>query len=902
MLRLEEKLKERGNQKKHLEKIDKYPVVDDPRRISQLLKEMTDSFSSLSEQEMEFRVRRVVQDNSVYGFPLSKKELNRRLTQMGRKDMHQLNALALAYSNNFEKITPFFIESDRDLLRNWARLSLSKVSYFKKNNGEIVRILPSAFFNPLTAWFVDDAYLDLDESVRFLTENLTDNGEVEEKVYLLMLLGHLSGKFTQPESVQYKRFFRQFIHRDSPALLRELIQITDDERPEYEHKQERLQKLKSYWHEVFVQAWMAKAKLQYDGRKALSQADQIIGQQNLGMDMRPSDTIKGAESFGMSLEMKSPHLEGEGQRQAEMYQAEELHLERKAKESKWNAQQYMSEVLQLYNLNHTLLINKEGRTEGKWSRFRQKIPLIFQLAVSQGKDLMKKSASIGERATILDNVAIQLIDVIDRDQDCLDLFGHDFYEINPIEQVSLILFTALSLAGEKERPRLLVQLCSRALVPHLLEYQISKKKEDVTVGNDRVSLSEVDWKSYQGVAYNAFNKMNHMPIESGFCHSDSQELNSIASEVDQVTKELSDIILTPKFKEQSGRRKFVLAGLFVLANLYFGIQIGDKIGSFLDEKNFNEVQAIFLMLILQAFVGLATYVFVRNFGSKKVFKKLKESDFLEVVNELQELIPEEKKASSRLRSIVMSGITIAIFSFSALRVYSDFLEDASGVQEVLPESSGPPSIPDQISPESLTQLPWVLRGSLNYIPEGMDPESTIPVGYQSDYWLNESGSGFSTSGDHGTAAVELVSSQADIDYVPSENEIMYSVPMRSLKLLPLDGYRITRLFQVGGKPAERGTAGEYYFDVNDYPDSVVIVAERMQPDEHFGNGIVSYSEIRGPGYQPWDNWLEKRNDAVALNSKLSGDLQLQQLHLSLIQEIDLLYARWQTGGGLSSRH
>lgn len=342
-----------AEQKQRLKKIDQYPIVHDPRRLSLQVKDLSEYFSRLSDQELDYRVRQVVQNNTKYAFPRENNKLNERILPLSLEEIHQLNSLGLANVKDFEKIARLLTEDDREMMFDWARLSLNKISYFKKEN-ELIRILPKSFFNPLTAWFVDEAYLDLDNSVRFLTEHLSDSREIEEKIYLLMLLGHLHGKFTQPESIQYKLFFRQFIHRDSPGILRELVKIQDDERPEFEKKQERLQKLKAYWHAVFVQSWMAKAKLQYDGRKALSQADQIIGQQDLGMDMRPSDTIRGAESFGMSMEMRLPGREGESQRQADMHMAEELRMERKARESKWNAQHYMNEVLRLYNIDHTI--------------------------------------------------------------------------------------------------------------------------------------------------------------------------------------------------------------------------------------------------------------------------------------------------------------------------------------------------------------------------------------------------------------------------------------------------------------------------------------------------------------------------------------------------------------------
>lgn len=542
------------------------------------------------------------------------------------------------------------------------------------------------------------------------------------------------------------------------------------------------------------------------------------------------------------------------------------------------------------------MVNKEGRTEGKWTRFRQKIPLIFDTAVRQGRELMKKGISSGDRATILDSVALQLSSLIEHDLDCRDLFGVDFHEINSIEQVCLILFTSLSLAGEKDKPRLVVQLCSRALIPHLLDYQISKKKEDVILEKDHVSIDEIDWQKHRESALSALDRLESLPIGDGFCHSDSARLETVVDGADAAVKELSEILLNPKLKKQP-RLLTLLGVVFALVSVAYTFKSGEMMAEILDTKELFGIPTLALISLVNFITVAATYFYTRELPSKESFNTLKNSNFLEIGVELNELIFKEKQFSKIYQSILVIGIFLMFFASTSLNVYSDYMDEVNSLQDsaVTTESSDLPDIPDQISPEAISALPWVFRGNLLNDPEDVVFEKVSPLGYQSDGWFNENGLRFTTAGGQATEGVEVVSAQSEIQYIPRQDEVMYSLGNRSLILLPLDGYRITRLFQVGGKPAQRGTAGEFYFDRNHYPESVVIVAERMQPDENYGNGIVSYAEIRGPDYHPWDSWLESRNDAITLNSKLSSDSQLQQLHLSLIHEIDSLYARWQNG-------
>lgn len=897
-------------EREYLAEVDQHPVLSDPRRSDALVQAIEFEFEQESSFGQYEQLKKTVTGEKWWirsGNDELRSKVEAQPNKSQLKAMALTNRLIVSWSNELR-------ESDRELLHKTAWLELKDSALRVKaadNQSVEFRILPHHLINPLMAWFIDEVYENLEQNIRVqLKSQISDDDEYREQIYLLMFLGKLLGKFDEDKAGEYIHFFRPFIRRDSPNYLKRIVERESSQGSvdSLHMVEERTSRLKGFWHSFFVQAWMAKARLQYDGKGALTQSDQKIGSSKLDQDERSADSVSAAQRSAETTYYRIGHEAYHPNRATQHYIAQELRLERVALQNQRQVRTEMDQILCLYCPDHQKLIDSKGHAVGEWSTFRQKIPLLFDTAAKFGAPLLRKRLSLAERDSTLALFAHELLSVVQREQDITALFGPDILQLQPLEQICIVLFTALSIDSKRQNARMAVELCSRSLVPLLSQTQLCVEIADQSIEqHPQTPIESIDWSSYRKRVMNAKQKLQHaITREDGFLGSESGDLQDFYKQVDGWEAQWKAIV--PSFDRVSSRFgdafDIIILLVYFFSNFVFGVGVNGIFFDLVGAREINIPITAFLFAIV-AVINIVSHLYstkevLPRANIEKISRNISNIElakYYQLSSELTTAIQNFQKKDQTKKYEKFFGPLFFIVAFALLTpvqlnsVLSDELDTQAG-QFVSVGREFHSFVPDQVSTEALRSVPWSYRGDISQ--EGAVPGSATAVGYQSDTWIGAYDRNFSSPSMQELVNTEFVDDLSQITYQPTDGEIMYGLVGTGTTIYPMDGFQIVRVFQIGGSAPQIGSAGELHFDAKNLPEKVVLVARELQPSESEESGrVLEYAEMVGPQYAPWADWETKYQRSLQLNATLSGDLKLQSLHLAMINEADELVRMWQ---------
>ncbi|MEP7166413.1 MAG: hypothetical protein ABI758_00360 [Candidatus Woesebacteria bacterium] len=426
----------------------------DPRRLSHLISESTTEFLKrfelLSEKQKKHYVQRRFLTPKV-----SDQNDRAKQPESFRIKFYQPEVLEKVLPYMTGKLDDFHEVMMMDFFEREIGIN------FKSVDGTSIRLIPDEALNAPTAWFTDNAYGNMQDISVLLKSLPADdaNAYAEDLVALGIAYGYLSPN--HPDARASRKVLAPYITKNSPRLLREYT--TDLENQASLGKP--IEKLKGFWHKAFVNEWVATSRLDYDGIAALTIRDRMIAQSSLSTDNRSSEGSSGAarqaeqvyDRYG-SIDMYH-NVISEHQRQQHK-------MEIDARLAHNELQTYTNELLGQYHPGReSTIYDKQGKLVGDWAVFAQKSGRLFEVFTKLGHALSKPNLSIQEQQEILHPLSRALLDVLEAGdgQNSLsvrELFGPSFPSLSSLEQTALIIFTALSIAGRKGKPRLAVEFIS----------------------------------------------------------------------------------------------------------------------------------------------------------------------------------------------------------------------------------------------------------------------------------------------------------------------------------------------------------------------------------------------------------------------------------------------------------
>lgn len=766
----------------------------------------------------------------------------------------------------------------------------------------LIKLISPLSINPVTAWYVETAFSNIDATIKQL-QHL--EGETKSKIILaLATLGLLYGKLDKdnPYAKYYQAVLSPYLPTNTPHILKEYIPSIEKiylDTP-------RLQALKGYWHKAFVVKWMASARLGHDEKGSLSISDRQLAARQLPPDGRSTET--GAVRQAQAVYAKSDSLE---QREGVIqdYVRETRKVEQAELKARKQLQQYTNNLLKAYNPEHVAFLDNKDVPVRQWAFYRQKVGKIFEIFVKNAYQITRKDCTPVLIEQTLATTASLLRNTIETGREnyqlnLQELFGQDFLSISPIEQISLIVFTALTLASSRDKPENAVYLISYKLQQLLSSHHDNDPAEQPPV----VKNPEFDPESYTEVIQSARTKLYSFVSEDGVLSADDPEVRAELEERMTLLKGLEKLINGSRLEEfltnNSGEiNAFALIlslSMFGLGSTVYGFITGEDNAAIL-----HSTCSLGLGLFGTGLNSLLTYSRLpRRAGLKELRSKIKDveilgDNFAEEINNLQQ----KKKLKESQVKLWITAILLVLFLISFnIRLYADLSSEEDrqettvfGTGQGLVDTS---IVPESVNPESLRSLEHRYEGRLLHLPYYFLEESGEVIGYQSESWLRINGSPYIDNERQAFTNIEYINSIDELNYEPLANQLVYQKGRIGRIIHPLDGYRIVKVFQVGGSQPEMGGTGElYYLDPNQQPNELVLVLERL-PDptiNDLSGHILSYENMQGVEYDSWNDWPNKRAQALITNAELINDPDLQQLHSDMILEADALYQQLANG-------
>lgn len=759
-----------------------------------------------------------------------------------------------------------------------------------------VKLLSPHSLNELTAWYVDRAYADIDSVIASIKD--FPQVEVKKRVESLAILGYLFRKLDQsnPNAKYYQQVLAPFLDEDSLNLLREYIppvNLAQLDTP-------RLNMLKGFWHQAFVTQWVASAKLDHDGIGLLTIPDRQRATQLLAPDNRTSETRSGAVNQANAIYGKTGKIET---RDAVIrgYDLERRQVELDESKAHKNLLSYTDTLIKLYNPKHMALIDHRNRPVQNWHYFRQKAGRVFEVFVKNTSSLASKETTSQKAEEIVSKTAKELIQVLETKSGDLqlnpqELFGADFFALSPLEQTCLIVFTSLALAGRKDKPEQAVYLIS-----HRLQHLLAEQHDNLPIQKPEIEeISPLNPIKYWKKVNFSKARLNALQKSDGLLSCEEDE---IVTELDKRTGIALDII--EAIRSEQGRKTIVkdrhqikytlsLGALcaMVFGNEFYALLVADS------DMTRNPYPVLALVTALGAIeIGGSYTELLKYSGLKDAERELKKIEILsDSFREKTKAILEKKSFKEiRSRKWLASALLAMFFLGFGINLMDDMSEGGGGRTTIV-EKDGSSAhaeaspIPESIDSESLNSLEHKFEGSILHLPKGYSNYDGAAIGYKPNAWLRMDGTVYEDQSRQPFAETKIVPdiNQVDLDIV--EHQLVYKLGRIGRIIYPLDDHRIVRIIQQGGQQPKIGGTGELYYDGEEaVPEELIIVSERLpDPTPHSSNtSIRQHENMRTAEYDPWNNWDQKRNQALDINAQLSNDPELQSLHYQMIEAADL---------------
>ncbi len=784
-----------------------------------------------------------------------------------------------------------------------------------KENNTSIAIISDLSINPITAWYIDTAYTDLEETLRGLSQVHSANPARKKKIVdSLALLGIFFGKLDKdnPHARYYQELLAPHLSDTVPQLVKEYIPLQDSANL----TSPRLRNLQGYWQQAFILKWVAAARVENDGMGALSAADRARASAKLPTDNRAADTHTGAKKNAAYLEARLGSAVSASGVVTE--HAQETHKLRQAEiAAQLQLQEYTHQLILAYNPSHKGLVDEAGRAIGKWAYFKQKNPKFFEIFVRFAHPLAKRGRPPGDIETTIAQTAVTLRAALkhgkgDFELSETELFGTDFPNLSPLEQTSLIIFTALTLVESRDRPNLAVNLISNTL-QRLLANHTDK------VPNSKPPFEKAphfDLAKYEKAATEAkTTKVRELKPEGGVVTVVDPLITSKLAQLYALSK---DIQALTEFNPSRGVEivKTVTGSISNLLMLYAGFMTGVLSYQFFDSESSEPYQSI--KLIVSIFATVAYFGFrevlgggkfssIRGHGRKAVRAETKlieilGENFIEAIHKVSEL----RESKQRLSRAVLIAMMLTVFSLgfgskavNELDLFGEEPESSFGIGNE--GQVGAPRIPESINPESLRAIEPRYEGQILQLPEDFTGNLDGIVGYQPTRWQTLNGSLYRSDHVLPFRNTEIVSNLEERDYQPQPQELIYQLGYLNgnLPIYPWEGYVITRIIQVGGAQPVQGNMGEISYASGDaLPTDIIVISEKISDAINLDSqGHVQFYPGVFPGseYDPWNDWESKKEVSLTVNYQLEGDHDLQQLHLQMILDADQLFQSYQNG-------
>lgn len=793
------------------------------------------------------------------------------------------NALAdsrLLSELNLDNLTPDNLLA----LRKHAESALGYLVTDEINleNSQSLQILSPKSINAITLWYAQHAYLNLEKT---LTE-LSDQSDGEQKIRSLAILGFLLGYLDDSHQGSHhnQTLLRRYVNGELPRVIRERLSKKDDG-PE---NSPRLGQLKRYWHEVFVQRWVASARLEYDGMGMLTIPDRAIASQTLESDTRSSETRSGAVSQARDVYARTNDFVS-GQSVIQDYDRNQARLVLQEQRSRRKLHHFTDELIHAYNPDHKYLVDEHGRAVGHWRALQEKTAHIFEVFVRTGSKLVNPETTKTEEQHLLSQIVAALVQVLESGNehhrlDVTQMFGTDFPGLAPVEQCSLIIFSCLSLSSRSQKPEKAVYLISHKL-QHILN-----RHSDFT--DEELLVQEADWHfsldEQQDNVRSSRKRLAELNPEGGIISSQSEELEEEIDARHQFLVAL-ERVLKEKRTNTIGIINLVVLLLVVMPGFATNLLGGNPFS------------------IVFSSIGLINIPIAFNYlRSRKAYKKtkddLRELKLLgeEVEAEVEKITTKHTKRLNRIKMMFVTALLASALFLPSLGlglklVAPDGIDSIPWLAFMNNEDLGTFQIPDQLNQDGLRSLEHQLRGTIYHLPENFSGYYGEPIGYQAGSWLRPGGGEYSDSETTPFTSVQFVNELNAQTHEADANELVYEIEHIGNIVYPLDGYEIVKVYQVGGPQPEIGTSGNLYYH-GERPERLLLVTRARTSHALSQNGEVRRIDgVSGVIYVPWNGWEEKYQRALELNQQLAEDPALQTLHSQMLNEANTLVLAFNAG-------
>lgn len=765
---------------------------------------------------------------------------------------------------------------------------------------ENVRLVDSFTITPAMAWFVDQAYAQLPSVCAFYRNFMPPSKNLDDAFDALATLGVLFGKFDKdnPHARHYREVISPYLLDSSPRLVRENIQPVS----ETEMDTPRLQTTKQYWHKAFVAEWMASARLDYDGVRYLNPQDRQAGSQHLSPDNRIAENRAGAQKQAQAIFAKTDGVQ-KGQAVIQDFDREKNKIEQEEYKARRNLQAFTKDLIKGYNPELTALVDDHGRPVGHWGYFKQKAAHIFEVFVKNAHGLSQKNVSAEQNATILSATAGALIEVLEVGKGNFqlsptELFGPDFLRLAPVEQTSLIVFTALTLSGRQARPEKAVYLISHQLQAVLAQHH---DNDQVVTPTQPVPIFNPEDIAFKMAAREARYRLRALSPKDEVLTSQNDFVWTELNSRQELESELLNLIAegenVPECLVEANKISTTIALLILSAEMY-------KL--FSGDVSLLSLPPLLLGLECLALTISPSYLYSNL--SKKAYLNEAKTQLSEIeilaenfADKIEGLVQKKKQVESNRRKqivLIYMAVLLAVTGLmfgNELRLSIDGFPTAQLSNDI--GSLDFSRVPETIDSNQLRNLDHRYEGELLHLPSDISSERGTIVGYQPEAYVRREGGVFEDYTRQPFTAAEIITDLAELEYQPQSNELVYQVGRIDSVIHPLDGYRILKTFQVGGSSPEIGDMGElYYSEPGQQPSELVIVSEKLPPPTLVGNNshVLHYEGPRGPEYQPWLMWPSTKVAALETNAQLSTDPPLQAIHSQMIAEADALFEQFES--------
>lgn len=809
---------------------------------------------------------------------------------------------------NYVALMQLSMTADRDKQSFFERVTLDLRQYVESAQYQAkTDPIPNFLFTAQMAWYTEICFADFSYFISRASvfSNFYD-------LVVTMLVAGYTADLLSPQALAGTSFVDALlpIYPAVQVLLPTAVRQRVEECLTQSGRSQPTKELKSFWHEVFVHHWVAQEQSVGNQSTAISPSDrqQLMTDPAVAAKFRPLDGTQSTRRVGSMNAVKLQEVEQQRAR-------EQLRIVDNLKRTNRNMQAAFNRLLASYGLN-VQVFSPSGDVSPSWEDMRRKSGKLLQIFLKDSSKLLSTELTQNEKLGVLEATTTALKECISEPtagkQTSLNaLFGTAFESLSQLEQCMIILYGVLSL-GYRISDQLtsaVVQILGKGMqslldVPQFLVRQDNDStfssphnhelEDFVAVEHERKALfmkSKAEQLCELELGPNTQSNIWKNNV-------DYNELLDLLSRLSNVDRSNWQFFFYEKVLMKFAAFALVIAAIGELANIdtvtYSAALIAVYSTLLSSSALFRQFRVRARQVSLQGFEDLvrsrSTETWVANFPA--------------LYDEWGKFLSKHQKAILRGSDLVspivltmvvayISGLYIArnetiSFDLSAMHLF----EGNSILNTLLGEYADRTSIeiPDQKNVEEVRNTHVRSIGQIHQFPVGA---STVPgsrLGYRIDEMLTEleNEQTLEVFGPWGNSyAVQEIS--ADTYHASDSNELIYSiVPARYI--YPLQGYTITKVFYEGGDAPLIGTAGTLYFS-GKVPNEVLIVSV-PSPLEEVQPGVLWYPGLF-ESTTSIQNWDSQRMEALTLNTQLSGDPGLQQLHQSAIQRIDALYNQYQ---------